>query len=308
MLNHASVPYHQPHAQAPLRQAASIQGRPHTYRLDNAFIDDWGERIGAHAIAVYNVLARHADRQTGESYPAIPTIARKTRLSPTTVKKALRLLKRHHLIDWQPRVDAAGDPASHLYTVGHAADAWRHAGAGEGGGSTADGPPAPAAPGSITACQGSGAPADAEQGSEQGFRTSAQSFSIAQEEKTPQRCTGPHDWHRLGDYTHCCKHCEAHHDDCRCFNCRLSDTPTAPEAALPISEPAPEAAPSAPEPQVTPEPAQRAARSQAQGQTQQPISHSLGAQVDDLLRQYATVANSEVETPAVVWPACPAEA
>jgi hypothetical protein len=52
-----------------------IQPHPHTYRVDNIIVDEYGEKIGAIGVAVYNVLARHADRQTGICYPCIGTIA-----------------------------------------------------------------------------------------------------------------------------------------------------------------------------------------------------------------------------------------
>jgi hypothetical protein len=41
-----------------------LQSHPH-YRIDNILIDEYGEKIGAIGIAVYNVLARHTDRLTG---------------------------------------------------------------------------------------------------------------------------------------------------------------------------------------------------------------------------------------------------
>ena|SRR5438093_4633783 len=49
-----------------------MQPRPNTYRIDNIILDDYGEKIGAIGIAVYNALARYADRQTGDCYPCKP--------------------------------------------------------------------------------------------------------------------------------------------------------------------------------------------------------------------------------------------
>jgi hypothetical protein len=94
-----------------------IQPRPHTYRVDNIIVDEYGEKIGAIGIAVYNVLARHADRQTGICYPCIGTIAKKLRLGRTTVKKYLRILLNHCLIAIAPRMSAAGDPTSNSYML-----------------------------------------------------------------------------------------------------------------------------------------------------------------------------------------------
>jgi hypothetical protein len=94
-----------------------IQPHPHTYRVDNIIVDEYGEKIGAIGVAVYNVLARHADRQTGICYPCIGTIAKKLKLGRTTVKKYLRILLNHCLIAIAPRMSAAGDPTSNSYML-----------------------------------------------------------------------------------------------------------------------------------------------------------------------------------------------
>jgi Helix-turn-helix domain len=94
-----------------------IQPRPHTYRVDNIIVDEYGEKIGAIGVAIYNVLARHADRQTGICYPCIGTIAKKLALGRTTVKKYLRILLNHCLIAIAPRMSEAGDPTSNSYLL-----------------------------------------------------------------------------------------------------------------------------------------------------------------------------------------------
>jgi Helix-turn-helix domain len=94
-----------------------IQLRPHTYRVDNIIIDDYAEKIGAIGVAIYNVLARYADRQTGICYPCIGTIARKLKLGRTTVKKYLRILLNHSLIAISSRLSDEGDPTSNLYML-----------------------------------------------------------------------------------------------------------------------------------------------------------------------------------------------
>jgi hypothetical protein len=94
-----------------------IQPRPYSFRVDNIIIDDYGEKIGAFGIAIYNVLARHADRVTGICYPCIGTIAKKLRLGRTTVKKYLRILLNHCLIAISARLSDAGDPTSNLYML-----------------------------------------------------------------------------------------------------------------------------------------------------------------------------------------------
>jgi Helix-turn-helix domain len=94
-----------------------MQPRPNTYRIDNIILDDYGEKIGAIGIAVYNALARYADRQTGDCYPCIGTIARKLKLGRTTVKKYLRILLKYDLIAITSRWDEQGDPTSNSYLL-----------------------------------------------------------------------------------------------------------------------------------------------------------------------------------------------
>ena len=94
-----------------------FQPRPNTYRVDNIIIDDYAEKIGAIGVAIYNVLARYADRQTGICYPCIGTIAKKLKLGRTTVKKYLRILLNHCLIAISPRQSEAGDPTSNSYLL-----------------------------------------------------------------------------------------------------------------------------------------------------------------------------------------------
>jgi hypothetical protein len=94
-----------------------IQPRPNSFRVDNIIVDEYGEKIGAIGVAIYNVLARHADRQTGICYPCIGTIAKKLALGRTTVKKYLRILLNHCLIAIAPRMSEAGDPTSNSYML-----------------------------------------------------------------------------------------------------------------------------------------------------------------------------------------------
>jgi hypothetical protein len=94
-----------------------IQPRPYTYRVDNIIVDDYAEKIGAIGVAIYNVLARYADRQTGICYPCIGTIAKKLKLGRTTVKKYLRILLNHSLIAISSRLSDEGDPTSNSYML-----------------------------------------------------------------------------------------------------------------------------------------------------------------------------------------------
>jgi hypothetical protein len=100
-----------------MARITKIQLRPNSFRVDNIIIDEYGEKIGAIGVAIYNVLARHADRQTGICYPCIGTIAKKLKLGRTTVKKYLRILLNHCLIAIAPRMSEAGDPTSNSYML-----------------------------------------------------------------------------------------------------------------------------------------------------------------------------------------------
>jgi hypothetical protein len=94
-----------------------IQPRPNTYRIDNILVDEYAEKIGAIGIAIYNVLARYADRVTGICYPCIGTIAKKLKLSRTTVKKYLKILYKFDLIAMLHRTSPDGDPTSNSYML-----------------------------------------------------------------------------------------------------------------------------------------------------------------------------------------------
>jgi hypothetical protein len=94
-----------------------FQPRPNSFRVDNIIVDEYGEKIGAIGVAIYNVLSRHADRQTGICYPSIGTIAKKLALGRTTVKKYLRILLNHSLIAISARLSNEGDPTSNCYML-----------------------------------------------------------------------------------------------------------------------------------------------------------------------------------------------
>jgi hypothetical protein len=100
-----------------MARITTIQPRPYSFRVDNIIIDEYGEKIGAIGVAIYNVLARHADRQTGICYPSIGLIARKLKLGRTTVKKYLRILLNYSLIAISSRLSDEGDPTSNLYML-----------------------------------------------------------------------------------------------------------------------------------------------------------------------------------------------
>jgi DNA-binding transcriptional regulator YhcF (GntR family) len=65
---------------------------------DNELLDVYGPKVGAYGVAVYMVLCRYADNKTGESFPAIRTIAAALAISRPTVTKALQTLEGAKLI------------------------------------------------------------------------------------------------------------------------------------------------------------------------------------------------------------------
>lgn len=92
--------------------------RPGWCWLDNAVIDDYAPRIGAHGLAVYLVLVRFADRD-GNCFPAHQKIMDLLGLSRNTVKKALDALTDAGLLRVAARRGDDGSQTSHLYTLLH---------------------------------------------------------------------------------------------------------------------------------------------------------------------------------------------
>jgi len=82
---------------------------------DNELIDKYGETIGAHGIAVYVTLARHANNN--KCWPSIGTIGKKIGASRPTVKKALDALQAVGLITVLRRRTDCGDSDTNLYTL-----------------------------------------------------------------------------------------------------------------------------------------------------------------------------------------------
>lgn len=76
-------------------------------------------RIGLSAFTVYAVLCKYARNTTQEAYPSIQTIADNIGCSPTTVKKAIRILKEEKLV----KVREKGRPGRehNIYTLLEAA-------------------------------------------------------------------------------------------------------------------------------------------------------------------------------------------
>jgi hypothetical protein len=86
--------------------------------LDNELIDRYGKTIGATGLAVYGVLARYANYETGIARPAYQTIADSLGMSRNTVIVAIRKLEASGLVTIEQQTDGAGNPIkSNIYTL-----------------------------------------------------------------------------------------------------------------------------------------------------------------------------------------------
>ena len=68
------------------------------------------------AVSVYIYLYDRANKQ-GECWPAISTIAKDLKLSPSTVRRALKDLKKECLLETEQRYRTKGGKSSLLYKL-----------------------------------------------------------------------------------------------------------------------------------------------------------------------------------------------
>ena len=68
------------------------------------------------AVAVYLYLADRSNRE-GECWPAIPTIAEELKLSESTVRRAIRDLKKENLLTTEQRYRKNGGKSSLCYKI-----------------------------------------------------------------------------------------------------------------------------------------------------------------------------------------------
>lgn len=84
------------------------------YIISNIIVDD--ERLNAYDMAVYNVLARCANRESKACYPSMATICRKTGIkSRNTVKKSINHLVELGYLRVEQRKMPDGDFMSNIY-------------------------------------------------------------------------------------------------------------------------------------------------------------------------------------------------
>lgn len=81
-------------------------------RLDFLYRMDLSHR----AVSVYIYLYDRANKD-GECWPAIPTIASELKLSPSTVRRALRDLRKEGLLETEQRYREKGGKSSLLYKI-----------------------------------------------------------------------------------------------------------------------------------------------------------------------------------------------
>jgi hypothetical protein len=137
-----------------MAQTIVVLKRAHFFSIDNDIIDVHAKTIGAIGIAIYAVLARYANRRTGECWPAIARVQRTLNLGRSTVKRYLHRLEAAGLISVEERWSEDGDRTSNLYTLlnpepdaittrqqASAAPPPRASGDHDGGGSTTNSPP-----------------------------------------------------------------------------------------------------------------------------------------------------------------------
>lgn len=68
------------------------------------------------AISVYVYLSDRANKN-GECWPAIPTISKELKLSQTTVRRALRDLRKAGIVETEQRYRTKGGKSSLLYKL-----------------------------------------------------------------------------------------------------------------------------------------------------------------------------------------------
>ena len=68
------------------------------------------------ALSVYIYLSDRANKN-GECWPAIPTIAKELKLSQSTVRRALRYLRKADLLQTEQRYRTKGGKSSLLYKI-----------------------------------------------------------------------------------------------------------------------------------------------------------------------------------------------
>lgn len=86
------------------------------YHIDNEIMDVYAPALGVYGIAVYNLIARHADR-TGGAFPSYQYIADRLNISRPKAVSTVKKLVEIGLVRKEFRTDSVGDLTSNQYTL-----------------------------------------------------------------------------------------------------------------------------------------------------------------------------------------------
>jgi biotin operon repressor len=98
------------------------------YWMNNEFVDDFGEILGVHVVAVYSVLCRHSNNETQKCFPSMETIGRKAGIkSRKTVSAAIQTLEDYGIIEVEKASAADGKRLNNIYHL-KKPSAWKRIG------------------------------------------------------------------------------------------------------------------------------------------------------------------------------------
>lgn len=101
------------------RKSRLKEGNLKMYNLEGLYQSDLPKR----AILVYMYLSDRAGKE-GQCFPAVPTIARQTKLSEATVHRAIKDLEKGGFLYVTGRQRPNGADSSNLYTLTNAEPGW----------------------------------------------------------------------------------------------------------------------------------------------------------------------------------------
>lgn len=83
--------------------------------VDNAFLKQWGAKLGPHCIAVYNALAMYSNADDQTSYPSFQTIADLTGMSRRQVVREIKKLEDNRIIKVDERKEVSGESGNKFF-------------------------------------------------------------------------------------------------------------------------------------------------------------------------------------------------
>lgn len=85
------------------------------FMIDNEIVDD--SKLSHKEMAVYMVLCRHLNQETGSCFPSLSTIGKKVGMSKNTIIKSLNLLIECGYVSKEKRSSEDGGHASNIYYI-----------------------------------------------------------------------------------------------------------------------------------------------------------------------------------------------